>query len=154
MIRSLGAGTTITRQPTTDVRTYQNWNTAVPVLVRFTLIRTADRRFRVDALAGGTYFFAHARFEEVKTIAGQVTESRLDEVRKSDLFVTAGLVGRFIFGQRWEIVGDWMYSHNTANISKQSYWQAGVPNGRTRGLSLGVRYRFNLKRKALAVANP
>lgn len=151
---SNNAGTTLTGQPTTDIRIYQTWNTAVPMLVRFTLIRTSDCRFNMDILAGGTYGFSHERVDKTETIASQVTKYHLDEARQPGFFLTAGLAGRFIFSRRWEIVGDWTYSHNTANISKQSYWQAGVPNGRSRGLSLGARYRFNLKRKTIASPVP
>ncbi|AWM33098.1 outer membrane beta-barrel protein [Hymenobacter nivis] len=143
-----GAGVNSAGKPIADIRTDNTWNTLVPMLLRFTLIRTSDRRFSMDALAGGTYGFSHGRLEQTETVAGQVIRYNLIEVRQPGFFLTVGLAGRFIFNRRWEIVGDWTYSRNTANISKQSYWQAGVPNGRTRGLSLGVRYRFNLKRKA------
>lgn len=149
-----GTGTTLTGQPHTDIHIDNTWNTAVPLLVHFTLIRTSDRRFKVDALAGGTYGFSHGREEQTETVAGQVTRYDLREVRQPGFFLTAGFAGRFIFSRRWEIVADWTYSHNMANISKQSYWQAGVPNGRTRGLSLGARYCFNLKRKAAASPVP
>ena len=149
-----GAGVNSAGKPIADIHIDNTWNTVIPLLVRFTLIRTSDRRFNMDVLAGGTYGFSHGRSERTETIAGQVTKYSLDEVRQPGFFLTAGLAGRFIFNRRWEIVGDWTYSRNTANISQQSYWQAGVPNGRTRGLSLGVRYRFNLKRKATAATAP
>lgn len=76
-----GAGVNSAGKPIADICTDNTWNTLVPVMLRFTLIQTSDRRFSMDALAGGTHGFSHGRLEQTETVAGQVIRYNLIEVR-------------------------------------------------------------------------
>lgn len=79
-----------------------------------------------------------------------VREVRLGD-QATQLSITAGLGIRYPFGHHFEGVFDWTYSRNLKSVPEYVHQQVtGNKWGMTRALSLGLRYRFAVKKKVAA----
>lgn len=137
-----------TSGPTTDFyREDDRWNTSIPVLLRFTLVRNLSRRFKVDVIAGGAFGYSKVKTKDYQIQAGQTSNYKKFDYQQANIFGSVGLSGRYIFSKHWEIVVDYTRTRNLADISTFNYLLAtGQESPWFGGYAFGVRYRFNLKK--------
>jgi hypothetical protein len=127
----------------------QEWNTAIPVALRFTLVRRLDQRFKIDVFAGGTWVHSRALIESSQTLAGVTTNYERKESRAPGYFLSLGVSGRYILTRRWEVIFDHTRNRNLAAIPAQTYFLIrGRESPWIGSVGIGGCYRFDVKKKA------
>lgn len=141
-------GTTPTGVPTRGTYRSERWTYCMPVLGRYAVVRSPQPRLQVDALLGASLVGTRVVFGGDNQVNGQVVSTFYEENKATHVYATGGLGLRYPFGRRFEGVFDWTYSRNLRRTSP-GVQQAvtGNPWGLTRALSLGLRYRFAVKKK-------
>jgi hypothetical protein len=142
-------GTTANGQPTYGWRSSETWTHALPFTVRYTLLPASRARLQLDLIGGGTWVSSRFRVAAEDFINGQSQGlvSQQDQTRQ--WYLTAGLGARYSFSQHVEGVFDYALIRNTQRIPDYVHLgTVGNKWGLTRSISLGLRYRFNLKKQA------
>jgi hypothetical protein len=142
-------GTTATGQPTYGWRSAETWTHALPFTVRYTLIPESRSRLQLDLIGGGTWVNSRFRVAAEDFINGQSLGIVSQEDHTKQWYLTAGLGARYSFSHRLEGVFDYTLIRNTQRIP--DYVHLGTVGNRwglTRSISLGLRYRFDVKKQA------
>ena len=144
-------GTTLTGQFVSGSSSDERWTHCVPLLARYTAIGFPNHRLQADFLLGLTMLhtseFTAAEFR----VDYQVVSSRSFHYKATQGYISGGFGLRYNFGHHVEGVLDWTYSHNFRSASEDVHLNVtGNRFGLTRALSLGLRYRFAVKKKVAA----
>lgn len=144
-------GTTTTGQSTQGSYHSKRWTHCVPLLARYAVVRSPRPRLQVEALFGASVVATRDVFWGDNRINGQVVSEFYEENKATHVYATGGLGFRYPFGRRFEGVFDWTYSRNLRAVPEAVHQGVtGNKWGLTRALSLGLRYRFAVKKKAVA----
>jgi len=129
----------------------ERWTHCVSSLARYEALRFFKPRLRVDALVGLTFLQTRDIAAGEERVNYQVVNSYYSKQEASDLYATVGVGVRCPFSQHLEGIFDWTYSRNFHSAPEYIH-QSVARNkyGLTRALSLGLRYRFDLKKTASA----
>ena len=127
---------------------------AASALIRYALYKRQSR-LRVDALVGLAWAYDSFTYntQGFFTSAPNATAITLGEKHSHDkgsqFFATAGVGLRWVFNRHFELIGDLSFNRNLDNASEYIHQQAtGNQFGLTSNRSLGLRYRFNLRKPA------
>lgn len=144
-------GTSLTGDFVSGSSANERWTHCVSSLARYEALRFFKPRLRVDALVGLTFLQTRDIAAGEERVNYQVVNSYYSKQEASDLYATAGVGVRCPFGRHLEGIFDWTYSRNF-HAAPEYVHQSVARNkyGLTRALSLGLRYRFNLKKLATA----
>ena len=126
----------------------RQWTYCVPVLARYAMLRYPKPRFQVDGILGLTLLGTSYTESAEDRVNGRVVRSYYDEGKATQLYATVGLGLRCPFGRHFEGVFDWTYNRNFQSASEYvNFNTTGNRYGFTRAISLGLRYRFDVKKK-------
>lgn len=140
-------GTTLSGQYLDGSSYSKRWTYCLPVLARYAVVRSPNPRLQIDALAGLTLLGTRAVSAAENRINHQVVSSYYVEDKATQLYATAGVGLRYSFGRHLEGVLDWTYSRNFHAASDNVHLSVtGNKLGLTRALSLGLRYRFAVRK--------
>jgi hypothetical protein len=147
------SGTNSSGQTVSGASINDFWTHCIPVLARYTVLHCSKNRFRIDGLLGFTILNAREFSAVENRVNSLVISSLATDYQATQLYASFGFGGRYSFGQHFEGILDWTYSRNFRQASPDVHFQAtGNEYGLTRALSLGFRYRFAMKKKAVATA--
>ncbi len=123
-----------------------------PVLVRYSLFSKARARLQIDAILGLTFLKNDVYNDREGSTNNVITFSRHQEYHSGlQSYLTAGVGFRYPFGHHVEAVVDWIYNRNFHETSERVHLDLSDNKwGFTDTRSLGIRYRFNLKKPAAA----
>ena len=149
----------VERLPSGQVRTgfFKNSTSdyVVPVTLRYALSKRRPR-LRADFLLGLAYVHSsfvsdsHTEIDGV-TVAGS---EKASNGQGGQLCASLGLGGRWVFNRHFEALADLMVNRNLQEVPASTHQQAtGNKLGLTRSISLGLRYRFNLRKPTAAPAS-
>jgi hypothetical protein len=142
-------GTTVSGEPMSGSLYNELWEQAIPLGFRYCLLRWPKPRLQIDVIAGTTVVTSRFQFDEVNKISSRVTHEFHSSGHATQLYATLGLGARYPFGRHFEGVFDYSYSRNLRSVPEGLHLAvSGNEWGLTRAYSLGLRYRFNLKKKA------
>jgi hypothetical protein len=148
-------GTTITGKPTYGRRGSESYEQVIPLLLRYSLIRTPHPRLQIDLLGGGALVSSGFRNYAADFVDGVLVSEVDDQAHATQLYATLGLGARYPFGRHFEGVFDYSYSRNLRSVPEAAHlYASGSKWGLTRAYSLGLHYRFNVKKKAAAPGAP
>lgn len=146
--RRTAYGTTATGEPTSRYSYSEAWAKALPLLLRRRLTRHATNRFQFDGLAGITVVQYRDRIKVVDQINGQVVREQASGDRATNAYLTLAPAASYCFSSRFEVAAEVSLTKNLQTISRTfSTQQLNGILGFQRGWNLGLRYRFDLKRK-------
>jgi hypothetical protein len=146
-------GTTLAGQYVSGSSANDSWTHCLPLLARYAAVRSPGHRWQVDVLAGLTGVQTRQLAAAENRVDNQVVSRFSTDVRAVQLYASAGVGVRCSFGQHMEGVLDWTYSRNFRPAPEYAHVQAtGNKYGLTRALSLGLRYRFAVRKKAATPA--
>jgi hypothetical protein len=132
-------------------QTSKRWTYCVPVLVRYAVVRYPKPRLQVDVLLGLTLLGTESSYEVEDRVNGQVVRQYSYGGKATQGYYTAGVGFRYPFGRHFEGVLDWTYNRNFRSTSEGvNFNTTGNRYGFTRAINLGVRYRFNVRKKPAA----
>ncbi len=144
-------GTTLTGQHTSGTRGADSRQQALPLLIRYAFIKSPHPRLQLDVVGGMTLVAAHFNSYGSDFVDGQLVREISSQGRAAQLFATLGVGARYPFGEHFEGVLDYHYSRNLKAVPEGIHQLVtGNKYGLTRALSLGLRYRFALPKKAAA----
>ncbi|GAB3587390.1 hypothetical protein GCM10027345_38120 [Hymenobacter daeguensis] len=122
---------------------------AIPLLARYQLMQRGP--LGLQALGGLTGWHSTNELDEVNTVAGRVVSGRHLSERAWQLYGSLGLGATFLVGRHVEAVADLTWNKNVQSASADVHRAAtGNSWGITNALSFGLRYRFDLNKKAAA----
>ena len=141
-------GTTLTGHFVSGSSYSERWTHCLPLEARYAVL-FLGRRFQVDALLGLTAVQLRTLVRGENRVDGQVV-SRFEQAMKATQGYASGGAGlRYAFGKHVEGVFDWTYSRNFHPASADVHLETvGNKWGLTRTLSLGLRYRFAVHKRA------
>ena len=150
-------GTTLNGQKIFNYSTDKNWDSALPILARYSLTHGPNSPLNIDVLLGVTLAKTHSENDFTNTLNGQIVQERHDIYNGTSFCWTAGAGFRYQFGYHWQAVGDWTVNRNTDHLPDYVSLQVlGRKSDLTYVYGLGVRYCFNVgsarKAKATEVA--
>ena len=123
----------------------------LPLLARYTVVGYSHTRLQIDGILGLCLLKTTEASGAENRVNGQVVSSRYTNDKATQLYAVGGIGFRYPFGQHLEGVFDWTYSRNFHTSSEAVHLSVtGNKWGLTRALSLGLRYRFVVKKKAAA----
>lgn len=129
------------------------WSYCLPLLARYAVVRFPNPRLQVDAILGLSLFGVKDRFSIENRVNGQIVASYSEENKATHLYATGGIGLRYPFGRHFEGIFDWTYSKNFRSAPDYVHLAVtGNKLGLTRALSLGLRYRFAVKKKVAATS--
>lgn len=133
-------------------KTSKRWTYCVPVLARYAVVRYPKPRLQIDALLGLTLLGAESIYEVEDRVNGQVVRQySYGGGKATQGYYTAGVGFRYPFGRHFEGVFDWTYNRNFRSAPEGvNFNTTGNPYGLTRAINLGLRYRFNVRKKPVA----
>ncbi|GAB3637654.1 hypothetical protein GCM10027422_32440 [Hymenobacter arcticus] len=126
----------------------------VPITLRYTLTKRRSH-LRADFLLGLAYVHSSFDNDAHTEIDGVTVEGSHTSVngQGEQLCATVGLSGRWVFNRHFEALADYTVNRNLEGVSGDIHQQAtGNKLGLTRSISLGARYRFNLRKPAPVTA--
>jgi hypothetical protein len=145
--RQTATGTTMNGRPAMEELLSTNDAWAIPLTARYNLLRGKQRRFNVDVLAGLSFVNSRATSRFTRIEDGQVVNGYYVEAEGSGFHGMVGLAGRYAVGQHFELVGDFGFNRPLRKVEPEYYRLIiGNPSGLTRNRSIGLRYRFNLRK--------
>ena len=149
-------GTTVAGLPTYGTETYEEYKYAFPVLLRYSLVpHQRPTRTQFDVVGGVTSLYAKAHNESASYVGGQLVGQGSYGDQATQFYFTGGFGIRYLFRPRFEGVFDATWSRNMENVDPSTRQAvSGSALGLTSALSLGLRYRFNLPRRATAAIAP
>jgi hypothetical protein len=129
--------------------------TAIPIVLRWALSKPGTR-LQADAILGitwGHHFYKATTYDQLN---GKITREYAYGNQGSLGYLTAGIGGRYGISQHFEATGDITWNRTMNDESSAVHRQvSGNSLGLTRSMSIGVRYRFNLRKPtAIIPANP
>ncbi|MCI1187015.1 outer membrane beta-barrel protein [Hymenobacter sp. DH14] len=146
-------GTTLSGSYITGKRGSDTRTLTIPLIIRYSLIRRAHPRLQIDAIAGGTLVADNYSLFYLDYVDGVLVRDYHESAHITQVCATAGLGARYPFGRHLEGVLDWTYSRNLKAVPEPIHQQVtGNRFGLTRALSLGLRYRFAVKKKEAVAA--
>ncbi len=148
-------GTTLTGQMLYGWRSFDVWAHTLSSFVRYRLYQPPASRLRIEAFGGGAWI-SH-RFDNAGEgfVDGQSKGVERNAGATMQGYVTAGLGGCFFLNRHLEGVFDYGYIRNLREAPAHVHLNVvGNKWGLTRTVSLGLRYRFNLPRRATAAIAP
>ena len=81
-------------------------------------------------------------------VNGQVVRQRRDEARATNGYYTMGAAVQVPLGRHLEGVLDWTYNRNLRAAPEEvNFNTTGNRYGLTRAIGIGLRYRFNVRKK-------
>lgn len=123
------------------------WTHCIPLLARYTVLQFSENRFRVDGILGLTVLNAREFSAVENRVSGLVVSSPATDYKATQLYASFGFGSRYSFSRCLEGILDWTYSRNFRQASPDIHFQAtGNRFGLTRALSLGLRYRFAVRK--------
>jgi hypothetical protein len=126
----------------------RRWTCAVPLLARYSVLSSPRHRLQADFIIGGTFLRTHFVSKSEERVNHEVVASYYSEDKVIQAYITAGLGIRYSFWRHLEGVFDYSYSRNFRSAPEAVHLEVtGNKWGLTRAYSLGLRYRFNLKKK-------
>lgn len=126
---------------------------AFPLLARYSLSNRSRSRLRADALAGLTMVTSRFTFHNEHLLDGQVTFQESINDHATQFYCTVGMGLRFVISHHFEASGDLTWSKNLETAPEYVHREVtGNGWGITRAVNLGLRYRFAVKKKAVAAA--
>jgi hypothetical protein len=129
----------------------KRWTYCVPVLARYAVVRFPKPRLQVDGLLGWTLLGTQSREQGEQRVNGQVVHQSTYLGQATNGYYTFGMGVRCPFGRHVEGVVDWTYNRNVRPSSEAvNFNTTGNQHGFTRALTLGLRYRFNGRKKPSA----
>jgi hypothetical protein len=128
-------------QTVVHVSRVKQYDAAIPATLRFRLARRPSHRLYLDALLGSTLLFHRYEDERISTIGGQVQNNRQFNTPLEYLYLSAGLSA----GCRLTPKFDLMAEATTIRNLKRERFPSTIF---TYGVGVGVRYSFDLSRKA------
>ncbi|ALW85924.1 hypothetical protein AUC43_12950 [Hymenobacter sedentarius] len=142
-------GTTATGEPTSRYSSSEDWATALPVLLRRRLTHQAAHRFQFDGLAGLTVVQYRDQLAVIEQTNGHVVREQAWGSRATNSYLTLGPAASYLFGQHVEATVEASLTKNLRTIDRTfSTQQLNGTLGFQRGWNVGLRYRFDVKRKA------
>jgi hypothetical protein len=129
--------------------------TALPLVLRWSLSKPTTR-LQADAIVGITWAHHFYQATSYDQLNGKITREYAYGNQGSLGYLTVGLGGRYGISQHFEATGEVSWSRTMKDASRAIHRQvSGNSLGLTRSMSIGVRYRFNLRKPAaLRPANP
>jgi hypothetical protein len=129
--------------------------TALPIVLRWALSKPVAR-LQADAILGLTWAHHFYQATSYDQLDGKITREYAYGNQGSLGYLTAGIGGRYAISQHFEATGDIAWNRTMNDESSSIHRQvSGNSLGLTRSMSIGVRYRFNLRKPtALLPANP
>jgi len=146
-------GTSLSGQYLDGSRYTNRATDCLPLLARYAIVGYAHSRLQIDGLLGVCLLKTAEASGAENRVNGQVVSRRYTNDKATQLYATGGIGFRYPFGRHLEGVFDWTYSRNFHPSSEAVHLSVtGNKWGLTRALSLGLRYRFALKKKAAVVS--
>ncbi|RIY14121.1 hypothetical protein D0T11_00070 [Hymenobacter rubripertinctus] len=141
-------GTTIAGEPTSRYSYAEAWVKALPVLLRRRLTRQVEHRIQFDGLAGLTVVHYRDKLKAVSEVNQQVVLNNSWGDRVTNSYLTFGPAVSYRFGRHFEAALDVSLTKNLRAIDRTfSTQQLNSTFGFQRGWNLGLRYRFDVKKK-------
>lgn len=121
-----------------DVGTSRRHTVAVPALVRYTLTRRSEQRFKVEVLAGATVVRSayHSSGTTTDSLQNVVYNNEF-RTAETGFYFTLGPGLRYRLGQQFDLTGDLGFNFL---LNSRPASRANGPTSAT--LALGLRYRF------------
>ncbi|MDQ2794166.1 MAG: porin family protein [Bacteroidota bacterium] len=147
-------GTTLIGQYISGRRGSDSHEQAVPLLLNYAVVRSPNPRLQIDVIVGLTWVQTAFRSYGTDYIDGQVAKEYYVSDHATQFYFTGGLGARYPFGRHFEGVFNWTYSRNFRSVPEVVHFSVtGNRYGLTRALSLGLRYRFAVKKKVPAAGS-
>lgn len=144
-------GTTLASEPTSRYLYAEAWDKAIPLLLRRSLTRNAAHRMQFDGMVGMTIVHYRDKVKIVTKTNDQITWQNSWSDQTTNAYLTLGPAVTYRFGQHLEGCFDFLLTKNLHNINRTfSTQQLNSTLGFQRGWNLGLRYRFNVKKKPAA----
>lgn len=133
-------GQIVTGQGYTD-----QYDVAVPMLLRYRVARRPTHRLHLDLLLGLTLEFNHYQVEDIFTVGGKVQYQVYVNSRSKNFYLTGGLGAGYDIRPRVEIMVEGTANRNTTSLNSD-YAKKIMP-----GVGVGLRYRFNIGKQAASL---
>lgn len=134
-------GQIVTGQGYTD-----QYDAALPMLLRYRLARRPIHRLHLDLMLGMTVEFNHYQVEDIFTVGGKVQYQVYINSHAKNFYFTGGLGAGYDIIPRVELMVEGMVNRNTTSLDSE-YAKKIMP-----GVGAGLRYRFNVCKKVANVA--
>lgn len=142
-------GTTVAGVPIYGWSQEKTYMHSFPVLMRYSLVQYRKTRVQLDFLAGATVLYAKFRSEGAGYVGGQLVRQSSYGDQATQFYLAGGFGVRYLFRPRIEGVFEAIWSRNTKEVPSVVHLNvSGNSLGITKAYSLGLRYRFNLRRQA------
>ena len=134
-----------------EIRVY-----CIPAMARYLFFSSIHARLQMDVIMGFSFLKYDAYSDREGRTNNVVTFSSQEEYHPDlQSYFTAGLGLRYRLGRHFEMVLDWTYNRNFHDSDEYTHLNTignkwGLGNAR----SLGLRYRFNLKKPTAAPYAP
>lgn len=129
----------------------KRWTYCVPVLARYALVRFPKPRLQVDGLVGLTVLGTESHEQAEQRVNGHVVQHRNVLEQATNGYYSVGMGVRCPVGRHVEAVVDCTYNRNFHSASEAiNFNTTGNQHGFTRALSVGLRYRFNVRKQPAA----
>ncbi|QNH63361.1 outer membrane beta-barrel protein [Hymenobacter sediminicola] len=140
------SGTKLDGTPVREYTGSYSYSRGIPLTGRYAFTRSTSNRLKLEVIGGISYVTTKASLEERRIEGEEEVSYEFVSAQSSNLYVSAGLGGRFQLGKHLEIVGDYGFNRILRNVDGATHRQIiGNPTGLTRNRSIGLRYRFNFK---------
>lgn len=141
-------GTTLTGHFVSGSSYSERWTQCLPLTARYVVLY-AGRHWQVDALLGLTLLKTRALARGENRVDGQVVSHVEQDLQATQGYASGGVGLRYAFGRHLEGEWDWTYSRNFHQAPEYVHLETvGNKWGLTRALSLGLNYRFAIRRRS------
>lgn len=149
LLESMAEGTNEKGQPLSRHLYAEDWVKAIPVLVRRRLTRNAAHRMQFEGLAGVTLVRYRDKVEVVNTENGAVVFHSSSNNSATNAYLTLGPTATYRLGRHFEAYFDFLLTKNLHAIDRTiSTQQLNSILGFQHGWNLGLRYEFDVKKRA------
>jgi hypothetical protein len=149
LIETTNYGTTVTGEPTSYQLYAEDWVKAVPILLRYRLTHNQAHRLQFDGSLGTTLVVYRDKQETTSTTSGQVVNQHSWGGHAVNGYLTLGPAVSYRFSRHLQACFDLLLTKNLHSIDRTfSTQQLNSTLGFQHGWSLGLRYGFQVKRRA------
>jgi len=149
LLESTAEGTNEKGQPMSRHLYAEDWVKAVPVLMRRHLTRNVAHRMQFQGLAGATLVRYRDKVEVVNRENGAVVWQSSSNRSAMNAYLTLGPAASYRLGRHLEACFDFLLTKNLHAIDRTfSTQQLNSILGFQHGWNLGLRYQFDVKKRA------
>lgn len=142
-------GTMLNGQQIYGWRSADTWTHALPFTARYTIVSPPNSHLHIDLIGGGIWVSSRFADAAEEFVDGQSRGILTDKDHTTQWFITGGIGARYAIGRHLEGVLDYGIVRNLKWAPEYVHLNVvGNKWGITRSISLGLRYRFNLKKTA------